>query len=66
MCFFAHGFRDGFRGSNGSPAHFVRQAGSLVTGRVLVADATFKRPENIGTSKSSVCSRGRSPGFGNL
>jgi hypothetical protein len=30
-----------------APAHFVSQAGSLVTRRVLVADATFKRPKDF-------------------
>jgi hypothetical protein len=32
--------------SPGSPAHFVSQAGSLVTRRVLVVDATLKRPKD--------------------
>jgi hypothetical protein len=40
-----HGFR--WFDSPGSPAHFVSQAGSLVTRRVLVADATFKRPKDF-------------------
>jgi hypothetical protein len=30
-----------------APAHFVSQAGSLVTRSVLVADATFKRPKDF-------------------
>jgi hypothetical protein len=41
-----HGFR--WFDSPGSPAHFVSQAGSLVTRRVLVADATLKRPKDLG------------------
>jgi hypothetical protein len=32
--------------SPGNPAHFVSQAGSLVTRRVLVVDATLKRPKD--------------------
>jgi hypothetical protein len=34
--------------SPGSPAHFVSQAVSLVRRRVLVADATLKRPKDFG------------------
>jgi hypothetical protein len=42
VCACTHGFR--WFDSPGSPAHFCGQAGLLVTRRVLVADATFKRP----------------------
>jgi hypothetical protein len=45
-----HGFR--WFDSPGSPAHFVSQAGSLVTRRVLVADATLKRPKDFFTSST--------------
>jgi hypothetical protein len=37
--------RTGSVGSIHPIAHFVSQAGSLVTRRVLVADATLKRPK---------------------
>jgi hypothetical protein len=46
-----HGLR--WFDSPGSPAHCVSQAGSLVPIRVLVADATFKRPREF-VSESSV------------
>jgi hypothetical protein len=50
-----HGFR--WFDSPGSPAHFVSQAGSLVTRRVFLADATFKRPKYFGAGDGEGASR---------